>query len=59
MKNKKGGLVLWRKTGETIQIGEDIFVTVLSHNNHSGSKIRVVAPKDKHIERIKEIPSHV
>lgn len=51
-----GGLVLWRKTGETIQIGEDIFITVLSHNDHSGSRVRVVAPKNLRIERINEIP---
>jgi len=55
IKPNTGGLVVWRKEGETIQIGEDIFVTVLSHNDHSGSRIRVVAP-DKRIERIDEIP---
>ena len=55
-KPSPGGLVVWRKNGETIRIGKDIFVTVIAKNDHSGTKIRVLAPKDIRIERIDEIP---
>jgi carbon storage regulator len=43
-------LVLTRKTGETIKIGEDIEITILSTKNDQ-IKIGIKAPKDIEIFR--------
>jgi len=51
----KGGLVIWRSPGKTVKIGEDIYVTILSHNDHSGAKLRIQAPSDVRISRLDQI----
>ena len=53
--SQKGGLVIWRSPGKTIKIGEDIYVTMLSHNDHSGAKLRIQAPSDVRISRVDQI----
>ena len=50
--NKKtGAVILTRNQGQSIQIGPDIFITVLP-NVHQGTRLRVQAPRDVPITRI-------
>lgn len=51
----KGGLVLWRSKGKTVQIGDDIFITLLSTNDHSGARLRIQAPDNMKISRLDQI----
>lgn len=43
-------LILTRKVGETVRIGNDIEVTLLSMNNQQ-AKIGIAAPKDVAVHR--------
>ncbi|MBL4869172.1 MAG: carbon storage regulator [Pseudomonadales bacterium] len=44
-------LVLTRRVGETIRIGDDIFVTVLESNSANSARIGIKAPRDVEILR--------
>ncbi len=51
---KKGSLVITRLPGRSIQIGEDITITVLDTNRQTGARLRISAPLDVDIRRFFE-----
>ena len=51
---KKGSLVITRLPGRSIQIGDDITITVLDTNRQTGARLRISAPLDVDIRRFFE-----
>ena len=51
---KKGSLVITRLPGRSVQIGEDITITVLDTNKQTGARLRISAPLDVDIRRFFE-----
>ena len=51
---KKGSLVITRLPGRSVQIGEDIIITVLDTNKQTGARLRISAPLDVDIRRFFE-----
>ncbi len=52
---QSGGLVLWRSRGKSIQIGDDIFITVLKTEDGQGARLRIQAPLSFNIRRVDQI----
>lgn len=51
---KKGSLVITRLPSHSVQIGEDITITVLDTNKQTGARLRISAPLDVDIRRFFE-----
>jgi len=51
---KKGSLVITRLPGRSVQIGENITITVLDTNKQTGARLRISAPLDVDIRRFFE-----
>ena len=50
----RGSLVITLLHGRSIQIGDDITITVLDTNGQTGARLRISAPLDLDIKRIFE-----
>ncbi len=48
-----GNLVLNRRPGLSIQIGQDILVTYLGQDENEAARLRITAPKKLAISRVK------
>ena len=49
-----GSLVITRLPGRSVQIGDDITVTVLDTNKQTGARLRITAPRYIDIKRFFE-----
>ena len=50
----KGSLVITRLPGRSVQIGDDITITVLDTNKQTGARLRITAPRNIDIKRFFE-----
>jgi len=50
----KGSLVITRLPGRSVQIGDDIIITVLDTNKQTGARLRITAPRHIDIKRFFE-----
>ena len=50
-----GNLVLNRRPGLSIQIGQDILVTYLGQDQNDAARLRITAPKKLDISRVKHV----